>query len=123
MNSRETLLGAFKYAVAGIIYCVKRERNIKIHFFVAAIALILGVYLDFSRLELSVLLLVISGVLIAEFFNTVAELIVDLVSPSFHPLAKAAKDVAAGAVLVAALMAVFVGILLFWSKLVMLLGG
>jgi diacylglycerol kinase (ATP) len=85
----------------------------RVHFCVAALALLAGVVFRLDRAELLVLVFAISLVIIAELFNTAIESVVDLVTTTYHPLAKYAKDVAAGAVLIAALNACIVGVLLF----------
>ncbi|XEQ93216.1 Undecaprenol kinase [Sporomusa carbonis] len=89
----------------------------KIHLVATFVALGLAWRFELSHLELAVLLLIIAGVITAEMFNTAFEAIVDKISPEFHPLAKAAKDAAAGAVLVQALAALGVGYVLFVDKL------
>ena len=92
---------------------LRTQRNMRIHFAVAAGVLIAALAFDVSRLELIALLLAISFVLIAEMLNSAVEAAVDVASTSFDPLAKLAKDVAAGAVLVAAVNAVAIGYLVF----------
>ncbi|HWR42665.1 diacylglycerol kinase family protein [Sporomusa sp.] len=111
------VLAAFKYAMAGITYCVRRERHVKIHLAAAIVAIGLAWWFDFSAIEQAVLFVTIAGVITAELFNTALETIVDKVSPEFHPLAKVAKDAAAGAVLVQAIAALGVGYVLFGDKL------
>lgn len=111
------VLAAFRYALAGIIYCVRRERHVKLHLAAAFAALWLAWWHELSGIEVIVLLMTIAGVITAEIFNTALEAIVDKVSPEYHPLAKAAKDAAAGAVLVQAVVALGVGYVLFWDKL------
>ena len=89
----------------------------KLHIIAMVGALSLGWWLEISRDEWMLLFLTIALVLIAEMFNTAIEAVVDLVSPAYHPLAKIAKDVAAGAVVLAALTALAIGYLLFFSRL------
>ena len=96
----------FRYAFNGIIYCFVSQQNMKIHAVAAAIALAAALYL-----------LVIAGVMVAEMLNTAIETVVDLVSPEHHRLAQIAKDVAAGAVMLMAVVALIVGCLLFLPKL------
>lgn len=115
--SQEKLSRSFGFAVAGVLHAVATERNMKIHLAAAAAALTLAWRLDVGGPELAVLVLTIAGVLAAELVNTAVEALVDLVSPQYHPLAKAAKDVAAGAVLVMALASLAVGGLLFLPRL------
>lgn len=89
----------------------------RIHLLITAIVLALGLFLGLSRVDWLFLLLAIALVLVAEMLNTAVEVVVDLVSPDFHPLAGRAKDVAAGAVLLAALHAVVAGVLIFGPHL------
>lgn len=110
------VIESFGFAFAGIRYCVLTQRNMKIHIFAAIIVLILAYLVKLSTIEFIILILTISAVLAAEMFNTALESIVDLVSPADHPLAKIAKDVAAGAVLCTAIAAVTVGYFLFIVK-------
>lgn len=85
----------------------------RLHFLAAIVVLLMGFYYNFSKIELILLLLTISFVMITEMFNTSVELIIDLITDEFHPLARIIKDITAGAVLLAAINAVFVGYLLF----------
>lgn len=100
---------------------LQTQKNAWIHAVAAAAVVLLGLALRLSRVELAILLLTIGIVWIAETINTSLESIVDLASPDVHPLAKTGKDVAAAAVLVAAMMAVAVGLVILgpplWSRL------
>jgi len=96
-------------AIEGIIYAVKNERHMKAHFFIAAMVLSLSLFLDLNGRDFVLLVLSITLVIFAELVNTAIEHTVDLVNEEFHPLAKAAKDVAAGGVLVASVGAVVMG--------------
>ena len=111
------LVTSFNYAFEGIIYVVRTQRNMRWHFVAALAVLPLGVVLGVTRFELLALLLSVSFVLIAEMLNTALEKAIDVATNSFDPLARTAKDVAAGAVLVAAVNAVFVGYLVFAERL------
>lgn len=111
---RASLLKSFEYASSGIIYVIKKERNIKIHICAAVIVIALATYFQFSRNDWLVLLLIITIVITLELVNSAIEAVVDLASPAIHPLAKMAKDVAAGAVLFAAIVSVIIGFLLFF---------
>ena len=111
------LVTSFNYAFEGIIYVVRTQRNMRVHFVVALSVLPIGVALGVTRFELLALLLSVSFVLIAEMFNTALEKAIDVATNSFDPLARTAKDVAAGAVLVAAVNATFVGYLVFAERL------
>ncbi|NBI07012.1 diacylglycerol kinase [Senegalia massiliensis] len=110
------LIDSFNYAVQGIIYTLKTQRNMRIHFFVMTLILILSLFFNFSKLELLSLFFAISLVIIAEMINTAVEKTIDMFTSEFHPLAKIAKNVAAGAVLVAALNSIMVGYLLFFDR-------
>ncbi len=110
---RRRLFESFNYAIEGFLYVLKTQKNMRLHFLVSIIVLLLGFYYNFTKIELILLLLTICFVLIAEMFNTGVELIIDLITDEFHPLARIIKDISAGAVLVASINAVFVGYLLF----------
>jgi diacylglycerol kinase (ATP) len=108
---------SFNYAFEGIVYVLRTQRNMRVHFVLAAAALVLGLLLGVSRTELLALLVGISFVLIAEMLNTALEAAVDIATTSFDPLAKVAKDVAAGAVLIASVNAIAVAYLVFADRL------
>jgi diacylglycerol kinase (ATP) len=112
-----TVANSFRYAIAGLHYLLWTQRNAKIHTAVGLIAIALGFVLGIDRYEWLTLTLTIAIVLAAEGVNTAIEAAVDLASPSYHPLAKIAKDVGAGTVLLAAIAAVIVGMLLFLPHL------
>lgn len=108
---------SFDYAFSGLWYALRTQRNARVHAGVAIVAIALGIFLHISAVEFAIIFLVIGGVFIAEMLNTVLELCVDLASPGYHPLAKIAKDVAAGAVLLSAIIAVIIGLLIFGPHL------
>lgn len=114
-------LYSFRHAFSGGWYVLRTQPNAWIHAGVSVFVLGLALWLQMSTLEWAVLILTAMAVWMAEFFNTALEAIVDLVSPEFHPLAKAAKDVAAAGVLVGAISAVVIGLLILgpplWNKL------
>jgi diacylglycerol kinase (ATP) len=109
----QSVFESFNFAAEGVIHALRTQRNLWIHFTVAAAVLVAAVGFGVSKLELMVLLLAITFVLVAELVNTAVEAAVDVASTSFDPMAKIAKDIAAGAVLVATLNAVAVGYLVF----------
>ncbi len=111
------LLQAFGYALKGLWYLLRTQRNAQIHCLIAACALALATVLGLERWEWLVLVLTIILVLAAEGFNTAIEAAVDVATSSYHPLAAIAKDVAAGTVLLCAIGAVIVGCLLFLPHL------
>ena len=108
---------SFEHAYRGLIYAVRTQRNMRIHVVIAALVLVASLLVRVSKLELAVLVLVILLVLITEMFNTSLEFAVDLVTKEYHPLAKLAKDVSAGAVLVSSVGAVLVGYLILADNL------
>lgn len=115
-KTRPNIIEAFNAAIQGVLYTFKYERNMKIHYFIAGLVLIVSLRFDLSKIEMMILILSISLVIIAEMFNTAIENTVDLVTDKYHKLAKIAKDVAAGGVLISALNAVAVGYLIFYDK-------
>lgn len=116
MKVRE-LIDSFHYAFEGLIYVFHSQRNMRIHFLAAILILILSIFSSISRLELLILFLTISLVLVMEMVNTAVEKVVDLYTDSYDPLARVAKNVAAGAVLISAVNAVIVGYLIFLDQL------
>ena len=104
---------SFGYAARGVWYCIRHERNFRIHLGIAAYVLAFAPYFSLSRAEGAVLAVLMALVLCAEAVNTAVERTVDLASTERQPRARAAKDAAAGAVLLCALAAALVGILLF----------
>ena len=118
---RHGLLASFAFALAGIGYLFRTQRNARIHLAIATIVCLLAAWLRVARVEWAILILTIACVLILEGLNTALEAVVDLASPQIHPLAKIAKDVTAGMVLIAAIAAVIVGLLILgpplWERL------
>ncbi|MDR0879274.1 MAG: diacylglycerol kinase [Clostridioides sp.] len=116
-KKRRGLINAFNDAIAGILYTFKSERNMKIHYLGSALVLVISLFLNLSKLEMIMLFMSIAMVVVAEMFNTAVEKAIDLITDEYHALAKIAKDVSAGAVLVSALNSVVVGYILFYDKL------
>lgn len=108
---------ALHFATAGVVYAITSQRNMKIHLLAGAVALLGGWWLGLDRVEFMILLVVIALVLVAEMFNTAVEAAVNIFAPGYNPWAKIAKDVAAGAVLLSALLAVIVGAILVAGKI------
>ncbi len=108
-----TLLDSFNYAFEGIIHVLRTQRNLRIHFAVAIAVIAAAAALGVDRLSLIALLIVIAFVLVAEMVNSAIEGAIDVSTTSFDPNAKLAKDVAAGAVLIASVTAIAVGYLVF----------
>ena len=120
--NRKRFRNSLRYAWSGVSHAVRSQRHLRVHLAIAAAVLVAAFLVGVAPLELAVLLVTITLVLMAELFNTAAEAIVDLVSPEYHPLAKVAKDVAAGAVLVSAGGAVLVGLAILLPRIVRLVG-
>lgn len=111
------IVRSFAFAIEGIIHSLKYERNIKIHLAAAIVVIILGVLYNISRFEWLFIILAIGGMISFELMNTAIERVVNLVTLDRHPLAKQAKDVAAGAVLIYAVMSVMIGCIIFLPKM------
>lgn len=109
---------SFSYAGRGIYVFIKSTHNAWIHLLVLALAVALGIYLKITVVEWMVLVLAAGMVLVTEAINTAIEIDINLTSPEYHPYAKDTKDVAAGAVLIAATTAVIIGIFIFGHYLV-----
>ena len=114
---RRSIIDSFNYAVSGIILSIKSEKNMKIHYIIALAVLGLSLLFDFTRLEFLILLFAISLVLTLEMINTAVERTVDMITKDYHPNARIAKDISAGAVLIAATNSLIVGYLLFFDRL------
>lgn len=111
------LLKSFSCAVAGIAHALKTQRNMRIHAVAAAVVLAVSLYLRLGTRDFLLVLFSITLVFVAELLNTAIEAAVNLAASVEHPLARAAKDVAAGAVLVAAVNAVAVGYAVIYQRL------
>lgn len=116
MKNRPSIIESFNYAIEGVIHVLRTQRNMRIHFAIAVAVLVIAVAVGASRVELIVLLLSITFVLVSEMINTAIEGTIDAATTSFDPMAKLAKDIAAGAVLISAVNAVAVGYLVFAGK-------
>lgn len=114
MNARK-FFRSFRYAVEGILTATK-EQNLRFHLLSAVIVVLAGMLTGLSTTEWLLITFVIALVIGAELFNSAIERVVDLASPEIHPLAKQAKDMAAGAVLVFAVASVIIGLLIFLPK-------
>lgn len=116
MNVKK-LIDSFNYAINGIIHAVRTQRNMRIHMIAALLVLTACFFYDLSKIELLIVTITITMVMVAEMFNTAIECAIDVTANYYHPLAKIAKNTAAGAVLITAINAVAVGYILFWDKL------
>ena len=113
----QTIFDSFNNAFEGIIHALRTQRNLRIHFVVAVGVIVFAVIVSVTRIELIALLISITFVLIAEMINTAIEGAIDVATTSFDPMAKLAKDVAAGAVLIATINAIAVGYLIFSTRI------
>lgn len=116
-DENRNLVDSFNDAIEGLIHAFRSERNMKIHFFIALLVLSAAIFYGLSRIETILLFLAITFVMVAEMFNTAVEAVIDMVQQEYHPLAKIAKNVAAGGVLVTAINAVVIGYILFYDKI------
>ena len=113
---QQSLVESFNSAIEGFIYVFKSQRNMRLHFLVGLVVLLLGVFLNLEYIELIILCFTIGFVLFAEMINTALEHTIDLVKEDFHPLARIVKDICAGAVLLSAMFAIIVGYMLLASR-------
>lgn len=111
------LFQSFNFAIDGLIYVLRTQRNMRIHFIVAALVLMISLIVRVSSIQFILLAFAITSVIAAELINTAIEAVIDVTTTSFDPMAKIAKDVAAAAVLVSALTAAIIGYLIFYPKL------
>ena len=116
MKIKKTL-ESFNNAITGIIDTVRTERNMKIHLIAALGVLIVSFFFDITKYEFLILAVTITMVITAELINTAVEATIDMTTNYYHPLAKIAKNAAAGGVLIAAINALLVGYIIFWDKL------
>lgn len=116
MRMRPSVIESFNFAIEGVIHVLRTHRNMRLHFAAAVVVIVVAVAVGVSKIELSVLLISIAFVLVAEMINTAIEGAIDAATTAFDPMAKLAKDIAAGAVLIAAVNAVAVGYLVFAGK-------
>lgn len=120
---KKRLTNSFRFASLGIVQAYRGEQNLKIHTVIAALVILFGFLLHISYVEWLICLVLIGLVLMAEFFNTALEYVVDLASPNIHPLAKAAKDTASAGVLMMAIISATIGLVIFIPKLITFIGG
>jgi len=108
---------SFGFAAAGLSYLARTQPNFRVHVAATLAVVAVAVAVDASLAEIAVIVLAIGLVLVAEALNTAIEAVVDLASPALHPLARTAKDVAAAAVLLSAVVAVLTGVLVLGPRL------
>jgi undecaprenol kinase/diacylglycerol kinase (ATP) len=115
------LIKSFGYALKGTFFALKEQQNMRIHAIAILVVTVVGIFLGLTAIEWSVIALAISTVIVTEMINTAIEDLVDLVSPEFNKKAGRIKDVAAGAVLLAAIVAAVVAVYIFGNKIFNLL--
>ena len=109
-------LRSFAFAWDGLKYCFITQLNFKIHLFLAAMAIFNGVCFRISKTEWMIIVFCIAAVLITEMLNTAIEKLADIVHQAYHPGIKLVKDIAAGAVLIAAIISAIIGAIIFFPK-------
>jgi diacylglycerol kinase (ATP) len=112
-----SLIQSFNFAFDGVIHTLATQRNMRIHFFVATCAMGACVLLGVTKVEFALVIIAATFVIAAEMLNTAVEAAIDVATTAFNPLAKVAKDVAAGAVLIATFNALMIGYLVFADKI------
>lgn len=122
MSARQWI-ESFQYALEGIVYALTTQRNMRIHFTVAFSVMLLSLWLGVNRWEALLLFVAIALVIVTELFNTAVEALVDIATEQYHPLAKIAKDVAAGAVFLTAGLSIAIGITVFIPYVLALVDG
>jgi diacylglycerol kinase (ATP) len=108
-REKVALIEPFKVALNGLVYTFRTQRHMRFHLYFVLVVVLLGIWLNLGHRELLAFLLTITLVIVAEMFNSAIEATVDLISPNYNPLAKFAKDIAAGAVLITTIIALVVG--------------
>lgn len=117
MNPFRGLTDSFNYAISGIVHGLKTQRNMQLHVVVMVLVLLASIFLDLTRIELAFLFFAIGLVLISEMLNTAIESIVDLIIDTHHKIAGTAKDIGAGAVLIASITALSIGYLILYNRI------
>lgn len=117
VKKNKTLFSATKNAINGIIHVFRTERNLRIDYFIGALVFLFSLFFDFSRAEYVCLIITIGFMIFAEMINSVIEYMVDLITEEYNEKAKAAKDIAAGGVLIAGGISVIVAYFLFADKI------
>lgn len=111
------IIESFNNAANGIVYAIVKEMNMKIHITIAILVVIASMFFNLDRIELIILLLTVALVFVCELINTAIEVAVDMVIDIYHPKVKIVKDIAAGAVLVSAVVSVLVAYMLFFDRM------
>ena len=112
-NKKREFKKSLKYALRGLLYVIRNERNFRIELIIASLVIIGAIILGLKSWEFIIVLLMISWVLVAELINTALERVVDILEPKVHPFARLIKDVMAAAVLFSSMMALIIGLVIF----------
>lgn len=112
-HTRDTLIEKINYAIEGIIYAARTQKNLRFHLLAAALVLVASAILPITKIDLLFIVVIISFVLVAELLNTAIEEMINMISPDINAQAKIIKDIAAGAVLIAAIGAIALGSMIF----------
>ena len=120
--NKKRLTNSFKYAIEGLKTAYIEEQNLRVHTLCSILVIIFGFVFHLSKIEFSICLILIGLVLMAEFFNTSIESVVDMITLEKNPYAKKAKDVAAAGVLVFAFISAVIGLIIFLPKIINLIG-
>lgn len=123
MIGKTSIIDSFNHAIEGLIYVLKSQRNMRVHFLFAILIVLFGIYLNLNAVELLILLVTMTFVLCAEMFNTAIEFTVDLISNTVNPLARIIKDIGAGTVLLSALNGLVVCYIIFSRHLCISFGN
>ena len=113
---KASIVSSFDFALRGLVYAIKNERNMKIHMIIAIMVILISMFLNLTRLELIAIIFAIALVLITELLNTATEHMVNLITEQHHPLAKIIKDMTAGTVLFSSICSAIVGFIIFLKK-------
>lgn len=116
-RKKHSLASSFRYGFQGIAAAAAKERNVRIHIVISIFVIIAGFAFSITQYEWIAILLAVGGMIALEMLNTAIERTVDMYTQEFHPLAKQAKDIAAGAVLFFAFISVIIGLIIFIPKI------
>jgi diacylglycerol kinase (ATP) len=114
---RHRLVESFNCAIEGVIYVLRTQRNMRIHFAAAGLVIVAAIVFSIPRVEFLLVCAAIFFVLFAEMVNTAAELTIDMISETYHPMARLVKDIGAGAVLLASVNSIIIGYLVFTKQI------
>ena len=108
MKQKRSLLESFNSAIDGFVYTLKTQKNMRIHFLIAAAVFIISLFLKLTRVEFIILCCTVTLVLVAEMLNTAIELLIDMFTKTYHPIAGVVKNIAAGVVFICSVNSVLV---------------